>query len=39
VRFEDYADPSFVPDSATVEAFQYQDDISTREAKQRGVIR
>jgi NitT/TauT family transport system substrate-binding protein len=39
VRFEDYADPSFVPDSATVEAFKYQDDISTREAKQRGVIR
>jgi NitT/TauT family transport system substrate-binding protein len=39
VRFEDYADASFVPDSATVEAFKYQDDLSTREAKQRGVIR
>jgi len=39
VRFEDYADPSFVPDSATVEAFKYQDDVSTREAKRRGVIR
>jgi NitT/TauT family transport system substrate-binding protein len=39
VRFEDYADASFVPDSATVEAFNYQDDVSTREAKQRGVIR
>lgn len=39
VRFEDYADATFVKDSATLEAFPYEDDLSIREAKHRGVLR
>jgi NitT/TauT family transport system substrate-binding protein len=37
--FEDYADASFVKDSATVEGFTFEDEASTLEGKKRGVIR
>lgn len=38
-HFEDYCDPSFVPESATVDAFQFEDPASTREAQRKGLIR
>ena len=37
--FEDYADPSFVKEGATIEAFEFEDGVSKGEAKERGVIR
>jgi NitT/TauT family transport system substrate-binding protein len=38
-HFEDYADPSFVPDSATIEPYQFNDEPSRRQGIERGVIR
>jgi NitT/TauT family transport system substrate-binding protein len=38
-RFEDYADPSFVPPDATIEGFRFEDPTSTREGRERGVIK
>jgi NitT/TauT family transport system substrate-binding protein len=38
-RFEDYADPSFVPPGATIEDVPFEDPVSTEAAKKRGVIR
>jgi NitT/TauT family transport system substrate-binding protein len=37
--FDDYADPSFVKDSATVGGYRFEDGSSVREARERGVIR
>jgi NitT/TauT family transport system substrate-binding protein len=37
--FQDYADPSFVKDSATVEGYKFEDAPSIAEGKRRGVIR
>jgi NitT/TauT family transport system substrate-binding protein len=37
--FQDYADPTFVKDSATVEGYQFEDEASTVQGKARGVIR
>ena len=37
--FEDYADPSFVKEGATIEAFGFEDKTSTDQARRRGVIR
>jgi len=37
--FQDYADPSFVEDGATIEGYEFEDAPSTAEGKQRGVIR
>ncbi len=39
VRFEDYADASFVPPGATIEPYRFQDEDSIRKARERGVIR
>jgi NitT/TauT family transport system substrate-binding protein len=38
-HFLDYADPSFVQDSAKVEGFNFEDEASKAQGKQRGVIR
>jgi NitT/TauT family transport system substrate-binding protein len=38
-HFNDYADPSFVKDSATIEGFKFEDGPSRDQAKERGVIR
>jgi NitT/TauT family transport system substrate-binding protein len=38
-RFEDYADPSFVPPGATIEDVPFEDAASKAAAKERGVIR
>jgi len=38
-RFEDYADPSFVAESATIEGFKFEDADSKSSAKQKGLIR
>lgn len=38
-RFEDYADPSFVPEHATVEAYKFEHQPSIDQARQRGVIK
>ncbi len=38
-HFEDYCDASFVPESATVEGFQYEDPASKSEAQRKGLIR
>jgi NitT/TauT family transport system substrate-binding protein len=37
--FADYADPTFVKDSATVEAFKFEDPASKRQGQERGVIK
>jgi len=37
--FADYADPSFVKDSATIEGFTFEDEVSKRQGQQRGVIK
>ena len=39
VHFEDYCDPSFVPPTATIEGFTFQDPESTKKAQERGVIK
>lgn len=39
VGFEDYCDPSFVPPTATIEGFKFADDVSTRAARDKGLIR
>jgi len=39
VHFEDYCDPSFVPPTATIEGFKFEDPTSTSQGKERGVIR
>jgi len=38
-HFEDYADPSFVPPTATIEGFKFEDAASKSQAKERGQIR
>jgi NitT/TauT family transport system substrate-binding protein len=38
-HFEDYCDPSFVPEGATIDAFPFQDEASREEAKKKGLIR
>lgn len=37
--FDAYADPSFVPEGATVEGWTFQDAAATLQARQRGVLR
>lgn len=37
--FQDYADPTFVRESATIEGHRFDDESSRTEGKQRGVIR
>jgi len=39
VRFEDYADPSFVPPGATIDAIRFEDDTSKSQAAEKGLIR
>ena len=39
VHFEDYCDPSFVPPTATIEGFKFQDAASTNAAKEKGLIK
>jgi len=39
VHFEDYCDPSFVPPTATIEGFKFQDPESIKKAQERGVIK
>ena len=38
-RFEDYADPSFVPPEATIESFKFEDKAIKAELKEKGLIR
>jgi NitT/TauT family transport system substrate-binding protein len=38
-HFEDYCDPSFVPETATVIAPAFEDPASTQEAQKKGLIR
>jgi NitT/TauT family transport system substrate-binding protein len=38
-HFQDYCDPSFVPPTATIEGFKFDDPVSTSQGKERGVIR
>jgi NitT/TauT family transport system substrate-binding protein len=38
-HFEDYCDPSFVPEDATVDGFKFEDPTSTSEAQRKGLIR
>jgi len=38
-HFQDYCDPSFVPPTATIEGFKFEDPTSTSQGKERGVIR
>jgi len=38
-HFDDYADPSFVQDSATVQPYVFDDAPSREQGRQRGVIR
>jgi NitT/TauT family transport system substrate-binding protein len=37
--FNDYADPSFVNDSTTIESYKFEDEASTLQGKRRGVIK
>jgi NitT/TauT family transport system substrate-binding protein len=39
VHFADYCDPSFVPPTATIKGFKFEDPVSTSQGKERGVIR
>jgi len=38
-HFEDYCDPSFVPESATIEAYRFEDAASKLKAQQKRLIR
>lgn len=38
-RFEDYADPSFVPPEATIESYKFEDKAIKAELKEKGLIR
>ncbi|HEV3028229.1 MAG TPA: hypothetical protein VG457_11690 [Planctomycetota bacterium] len=38
-HFQDYCDPSFVPPGATIEGFSFEDAVSRRDAKEKGLIR
>lgn len=38
-HFEDYCDPSFVPEDATVDGFRFEDGDSRSKAKEKGLIR
>jgi NitT/TauT family transport system substrate-binding protein len=38
-HFEDYCDPSFVPPSATIDGFRFEDAVSISQAKEKGLIR
>jgi len=39
VHFEDYCDPSFVPPTATIRGFEFEDAASHRSAQEKGLIR
>jgi len=38
-HFEDYCDASFVPPGATIDPFPYEDLLSIRQGRDRGVIK
>ncbi len=39
VHFDDYCDPSFVPPTATIVGFKFEDAASHRSAQEKGLIR